>query len=313
MSTKLNQLNCESNYKNVGYGTCVLDPKLMSGAILFNQARSFTPEEIADLQTTLQDAAWDDSPTLRAFPVHNFVAMTDNSEDVQIQTFDYGDKAITRDGVYDWLGTFRKGSLCLSSALRSLNGDRFVLFYDKNKHIYGYKSSGLMKTIPVLFYEKPWKLATGSTATEYAARFIFDPKYLNEDIAYAKVTFDPGEIAGLQDIEIVVNTFDPITGVANVTVQTACGGVNLYNSYSTQLALIAQYAATNTDTGETVDVLTAVAQASDKTFNITLDVTDTDYPISGTIDFTLVAPSVLQTAGIAGYEAQVATLTVSSS
>lgn len=313
MATIANQLNCESSYKNVGYGTCVLDPALIAGAILFNTKKSFTPSEVADLQTTLQDMAWADSPSARAFPINYFVAMTDNSEDVSIQTFDYGDKAITRDGVYDWSGQFRKGSLCLSSALRSLNGDRYVLFYDKNKVIYGYKSSDRLTTIPVLFYEKPWKLPTGSTATEYIARFIFLPNYLNEDVMIAKVAFDPAEITGLQDIDIIVNSFDSVTGVANITIQTLCGGVNLYDSYSTELAATGRYVVTNTDTGEAITVSTATAQASDKTFNVTLDVLDVDYPTAGTIDFTLAAPSALNVAGIPGYEAETAVLTVPSS
>lgn len=310
---KLNELNCAEEYKNVGFGTCVLDPKLIAGAILFNTKRSFTAEELVDFQSTLQDAAWDDSPTSRTYPVHNFVQVTDNSEDVSIQTYDYGDKSITRDGFYDWLGQFRKGGLCLSSSLRSLNGDRFALFYDKNGVIFGYKANGLLTTIPVLFYEKPWKLATGSAATEYAARFIFEPKYLNEFVAYVKVDFDPAEITGLQDIEILVNSFDPVTGELNITLQTACGAVNLYDTYSAELNNVARYLPTNPDTGGAITVTSVTPNAGNKTFDLVLDVVDADYPDSGLIDFALQDPSDLNTAGIPGFESVATTLTVTSS
>lgn len=311
---KLNQLNCDASYKNVGFGSCFLDPVQMAGAFIFNAPKSFTAAELDDFFTTLQDLAWNDSSSARTFPVHNFVQMTDNSEDLIIQTFDYGAKSPVRDGDYDWTGLFRDGGLCLQSALRTLNGKRWVLFYDKNNVFYGYNNQDKLTTIPLqFFWATPWKLATGSTSAQYQARFVFQPKYLNEFIAFAKVEFDPGTVVGLNGIDLVVNSFNSTTGAANISVNTQCGGVNLYELYSTQLANSALWSATNKETGGIITVTSVTGVPTSETFDVVLNAADPDYPTSGTIDLTLAAASVLTAAGIEGYEAEVLELAVPNS
>jgi len=300
MANKRGQLKCSTNSKNTGYGSCVEEWKQISGALLFDNPRTFTDEELAVLQATLQAAAAADSKANRLYPMHNFVGITDNSESVVLETFNYGPKAIVRDGDYDWTFQFTDGGNCLQQSLRTHNGKKWVLFYDKDYKILGYNKLGQMATIPLqFFYAHPWKPAGGSTAAVYMLQFVFLPKYINEERAFIKAEFDPAEIEGLKDVDIVVNSWDQDTGVANVTLQEGCGAENLFDVYKVQLAAAGNFKAVDQD-GNDVTV-TGVAQvASSKTFDITLDTGD--LPASGTVTLSGAAPSVLVAANIPGYE-----------
>lgn len=300
---KLNQIDCVTGYKNVGFGTCVFDPKLIAGALLFPESKTFTAEEIADIQTTLQNLAKADNKSGRLFPIHKFVAVTDNTEDVVLQTFDYGAKQIVRDGDYDFSFQYLDGALCLHTALRTFNGPTPFLLYDKKNNIIGTKSNGLLSTIkPHFFHANPWKLATGSATAAYMVRFSFLPEYINENLGFVPAGFDLMDVVGLKDVEIVVNSYNEGTGVANVTVQTLCNKVNLANNLATELAAAGLWVAQNEETGGTITVTNAAAAAG-KTFDITVDTGDSDYPAAGgAFLLNLAAVSVLEGADVTGYE-----------
>jgi hypothetical protein len=310
MATKRGQLNCSENTKNVGYGSCVLDWKIIKGAFIYDAPRTFTDAEIADLQATLEADASKDSKTGRVFPVHNFIAPTDNSEAVVVETFDYGSKQPVRDGFNDWTFQFADGGACLSNALRTHNGKRYVLFYDKDFKIMGWKKSAGFSTIPQEYiYTSPFKLATGSNVAKYLIQFVFDPKYSNEEADVVKSPFDLSEIVGLQDVEIVVNSFDQDTGVANVTLQTICGADNIFDQYNAQL-VGASFTASDED-GNTVAVSTVDPVTGNKTFNIGLNVAD--FPDSGIVTLKGAAISVLTGQNIIGYEIDSVDLTIAGS
>lgn len=311
---ELNKIDCVTSYKNVGFGTCVFDPKLIAGALLFPEKKTFTAEEIADLQTTLQDMAKADSKSERLFPLHKFVAVTDNTEDVVIQTFDYGAKQIVRDGDYDVSFQYLDGALCLHTALRTFNGPTPFLLYDKKNNIIGTTVDGQLSTIPPhFFYAMPWKVATGSTASAYMVRFSFLPEYINENLGFVAAGFDLKEIEGLKDVEVKVNSYNEGTGVANVTLQTLCNKVNLANNLATELADDALWKAYDKETGEEITV-TSVAAAAGKTFDVTLDTEDANYPAAGgTILLNLSVVSDLDEAGVTGYEGVEAEIDLASS
>jgi hypothetical protein len=300
MANKRGQLNCTEDAKNTGFGSCFEDWKLMKGAILYDAPRTFTDDEISDLQNTLEADAWTDTKAERGFPMHDFRAATDGTEDPVIQTYDYGSKDIVRDGDNDWSFQFRDGGNCLQQSLRSHNGKRYAIFYDKENKILGYKKSGSFATIPLqFFYAYPWKLATGSTAAMYMVRFVFESKYANELRDFVKADFEVSDIKGLQDIDIIVNSWNQTTGVANVTMQTACGAVNLYDQYSANLAHTNNLKALDQDNNDvTVSAMTPVSAS--KTFNITL--TPGDLPDSGTVTLSGSTVSQLATNGLEGYE-----------
>ena len=298
MSNKLGQLSCSENTRNTGFGSCFEDWKQIVGAFIFDSPRTFTATEIASLQATLIAAASLDDKTKRMYPVHGFVAPTDSSEKVIIETFDYGAKAIVRDGDIDWIFQFVDGGNCLNKALRSHNGKRWVLFYDKENKLLGYDLSGGLAAIPLHFvYAHPWALATGSKTAAYMLEFSFLPKYVNELRQFIKSTFDLDEITGLQDIDILVNSWNQSTGVANITFENACGAENVYDTYSSQLvaSLLTAY-----DSDGNAITITAMAPAAGKTFNVSLNTSQ--LPDDGSVTIAGKVVSTLVAAGIIGYE-----------
>lgn len=296
---KIGQLNCTTNTRNTGFGSCFEDWKQIVGAFIFDGPRTFSKAEVAVLLQTMQAAAKADIKSSRMYPVHGFVAPTDSSEKVILETFDYGSKAIVRDGDIDWIFQFVDGGNCLNKALRTHNGKRWVMFYDKENKLLGYNKDGGIAAIPLHFmYAHPWALATGSKTAAYMLEFSFLPKYVNEDGTFVKANFDLEEIVGLKDIEMIVNSFNQNTGVANVTLQIACGAENVFDTYKTQF--VAGLLAARDEEGNAVAVSSITPVVGSKTFDIHLAAGD--LPDSGIVTIEADPVSDLATAGIVGYE-----------
>lgn len=307
MSNLRGQLTCSTNTKNTGFGSCFLNWDIIKGAFFFDNARVFTDAEIATLQETLNAAATDDIKQNRMFPIHNFVAPTDNSEKVITEKFDYGAEAIVRDGNINWSFQFTDGGACLNNAGRTHNGPSNVLFYDNSNKLIGWNKTTGLSTIPMQYiYFAPFTLRTGSKTTGYNVMFSFLPKYINEEAGFVAADFDLSEIVGLQDIDIIVNSFNQNTGLVNVTLQTDCGSNNIYDLFSAQID-ISVFQAADQD-GNSVTVSSVAPVAGNKTFNITLDASD--FPDDGTVVLSGAEISDLVTKNIEGYEIGSADLTV---
>lgn len=311
----LHELNCDTSRKNTGYGGCPVDWKLISGALIYDSPVTLDAAGLADLQNTLQTQAFQDSKTGRCYPVHNFLNPVDNTQDPTFETFADGTMAFVRDGVYDWTFQITAGGFCLLQGLRTHNGNGtvYAFFYDKEKKILGYNLNGEFAAIPIMVFQAlPWKMNTGSNTAKYLLRFVFATNYANEDADYVKADFPLTNVKGLQDIKLKVNGFNHASGLVNVSVITECGGSNLYDRYNAQL-VSALWIATNTATGNSIAITSVAPQAGPKTFNVTLNTADPDYPVNSAINLALAAPSVLSAANVPGYESEVATLTVVSS
>jgi hypothetical protein len=310
----LHQLNCAAGYKNTGYGGCPVDFKLINGAIIFHYPISFEAAQLANLQTYLQSLAWNNSSSLRCYPIANFVNPTDSTEEPVIQTFADGSKAVVRDGVFDWKFQFTAGGFCLAQALRTHNSNSgvYALFYDKNNTLIGYKNAGKLSAIPLqIFYSDPWKMNTGQVTAAYMAHFTFATSYGMDTVEYTSAGFDLTTIVGLQDIKIIVNGFNAATGLANITLLTECGGSNMYTNYSTDITA-ALFNATNEDTGAAITITSVVPLASNQTFQMQLN-TGSNYPSDGNILIGWANPSVLAAAGLVGYAGESALIDVTSS
>lgn len=304
------QLDCSTNTKNVGFGACFLDWKIIKGMFLYDNPRTFTPKEIEVILATLQADASADIKANRMYPINNFVAPTDNSEAVIVETFDYGSRQITRDGFNDWSWQYVDGGSCLSSSLRTHNGPAYVLLYDKNNKIMGYNSSNGFSTIPLeFFYAEPFKLATGANVAKYMVRIVFDPKYSNEYVGAISAGVDLSQVEGLEDVNIVVNSWDQNTGIANVTLQTSCGSINLFTQYKAQITPSVFLA--SDDIGDAIPVASVAPVNTNQTFNITLS--HVHLPDNGIVSLSGVIVSELNTAGIVGYEIGAAQLAVHGS
>lgn len=304
MSQNFNDLNCETKRKNVGFGTCVVDLKTFSGFIFSDSPKIWTAEELEDPIATLQEMISRDDKSTRFFPITDVFQWTDNSEDVTIQTSDLGKKIVVKDGDYDWTSQHTKGALCLLEAIQSHNGESNMHYWDKSGKLIGTNAGGYFSTIPIMLYALKWAMATGSTVAQYLVRHILDSQYLNNgNLAYKQCNLsDLLALKGLQDLQIIVNSFNDVTGVANISIKTLCGGSNVGQIYNPEFADIDVYTAANRDTGGAISMLSAVYFPNNKTFDVTLDTGDANYPEDGVVDFDLVVPSALKAKGIINFE-----------
>jgi len=303
----LNQLICANDVANTGFGSCYLDMKQIVGGFIVPNGYKLTAAELDDLIVTLTADAKVTPKLNRIFSVGNFLAITDNTEDITIQNFGYGGKKVVREGDYDWMFQFTDGGLCLQQALRSFNsnGNWSVLFYDEDFRLFGTSGAeaGAMYGIPTkMLWTNPWKPTDGSNTTGYMLRFVFEPRYINENLAYYQATSEVADVAGLQDIILTNNSWNEGTGVANVSVFSRCG-TNLYEVFPTELALVAVWAAANASTGAAITISSVAGVAATKTFNVTISTADPDFP-AGTQGVTLDLVNIagLEAENIDGYE-----------
>lgn len=312
----IHQLNCATNRKNTGFGAgCPMDWKLIAGAFIWDQPKTFSAPELANLQLTLQNLAFSDTVSSRMYPIGNFLNPQDNTEDPTIQTFSDGSKAKVRDGVMDWTFNFTAGGFPLLQALRTHVGNSsvYAIFYDKNNNILCYNNGGNASAIPMqLFDALPFKMNTGSETAAYRVHFVFSVVYGMDQADYFNAGFDLTQIVGLQDIKVIVNGFNQTTGMANVSYLTENGGSNLFDTYSTDF-VVAVLTATNATTGGDISVTSVTPIAGNKTFNVQLNHADTDWPTDGNVILSFKAPSVLTANGLAGFAGEQVFLEVTSS
>ena len=232
---KLNKPVCAVEYGNTGYGDCVFDPKKIVGAFQVTSDFLITKAVLQNLQAYLEEKVLADIG-LRIFPYHNWIGITDNTEDIQIETTDYGAKIPTRDGDYDLTFRFQKGGVTVFQQMQKNAGDgKYFVYYDQDNNLFGYKTKDGIQGIPSLFIAQPWRFATGSTAAQYLLRFIFAPVYINKgNLGFVRSTsFNFFDVKGLQDVTLELVSL--AGNVATVTAFTTVSAANMYIQYNTNL------------------------------------------------------------------------------
>jgi hypothetical protein len=281
------------------------------GAIRVPKNKVFTQAELDALRATLDAARMAASKSNRIFPIHNFVGVTDNSEDVVFETMEYGSQVPVRDGNYRLTYRYVDGALCLSNALQTHNfqGLTSWLFYDDKDLLLGWRkldATGLaygLAGVPCVFHALKWRQATGSTTPVFSVYFDFDPKYFNKYLGFVEANFPLNEITGLQNINLVQSGASA-AGVIKLIAKTGCDGANLYDLYSTQLAVVGAWTAVNTTTQAVITISSVAVDANIKGFTITLNNADPDYPSTsaGQVTINLVDPTALDALDVTGYE-----------
>lgn len=318
MST-INAIQCGDSTKNTGVCDCFLDPKLLTGAILIPKSRVLTQAEITDIQATLEALALT-TKALRIFPIQNFVAVTDSSEEPTEQTFGYGTIEPVREGKYNLIFQFRTGGVQLSNSLRSFNGltsKYAVLFIESTNILIGTRKldangeDGIAGIPLEVLYAFPWKVNDGTNLASYRIKFVFQPAYVNENIAFAKIetnTYLLSELAGLEDVDLSIIEADEAEDTLLVKAVTECGA-DLYDEFADELNQAAAWVVKDAE-GNTVTV-TVAKNDTEKAWLLnysTDDVTDGD-------TVTLAAPSVLAATpiNVNGYESDTVTVDLGSS
>ncbi len=306
---ELNKAACAINLMNTGTGECVIDPKLIRGAIRTPKGKIFNATELLALQVTLAAARLAALKSNRIFPIDGFTTPTDNSEETVFQTMGDGSQVPVRDGHYRWLFQYQKGGLCKSIALRSHNfQDTEWLFFDDNNLLIGYRrqiTPGVygLAGIPLVFHAMPWKMATGSEVSAYRVMFDFEAKYINDYLGFVQADFPLSEIQGLQNL-VLRQTGASAAGVIKIQVLAGCDYANQYDLYNTELAAVGLWTAINAATGNAISLTSVVADPNAKAFTITLTAADPDYPAiaGGLVTLNLADPAALDAADVSGYE-----------
>jgi hypothetical protein len=294
----LNKPLCATEYGNTGFGDCYLEPSKIVGAFQVPSNFQIAESDLEDFQTFLVNKIHAGIAS-RIFPYHNFISVTDNTEDATINTTDYGAKIFIRDGFYDLTFRYLKGGVQAHQEFQKNEGsNKYFLFYDDNGVLYGYTSGGVLKGIPVdLFKVLPWRPATGAEAAQYLMRFSINPLYMNKgNLGFIKVKdaleFNLFDILGLQDVELTL--IDLVDNVATVQARTKISDVNLYDAYSTNLQQVTAWVFKNKETGAAITVTSVATNADEEALDVTLNSSQINALNEGDeISAKLAAPAVL--------------------
>lgn len=297
----INSLNCTDNFANTGIGKCSFIPKHIVGEFIVPDDFELDADGAKSIKEQLQEAAENDNPAERIYPIHNFVEVEDNSDDPSESTFGYGGISINNEGNYDLQFRFMKGGLCLSNQLRQYNNSSVrVIFIDADGVIFGQRVDDKLKGVPLeLFYVPKFTISDGdSEQAGFHVRNVFKPKYINEQIAFIDTQalgFDPEEIKGLQEVRLVDAGSDDTS--VKLKPLAGCGGLNLAQVYESELADDTLWTLTDASDGSNVSISSA-----DVTDGVVTLTGDSTLPSKTTVKLAKV--SDLVSAGIIGYEAK---------
>lgn len=314
-NTILNTKSCDTELGNTAVPKCALDPALIKGGFLVPPGFELTAAQLATsatLQTALA-AAILDIPSKRVYPLPPFEAVTDSSEDVTTQTLGYGTPVTIREGKNVWIFQYLVGGVCLNNQLRTFNkaGYRVIFIDDDNTGLATKNKTGDGAVGITLadYYAYPWKLNDGSNTTAYRLKFVFDPKYINDWVAFFNPSdFNLIELTGLQ--QVYLSKISRVLGVIKVTASVGCGGDNMHDLYASELADETLWTAVNAATGASIPITTVADDTVDNGWTITLDTATSPPYTAGAVVISLAAPSVLAAAGVDGYASKPLSVTI---
>lgn len=270
----LNKPICATEYGNTGLGDCYIELDKIVGSIQVPSNFQIAQSDVAGLLDFLETKTYAAIGT-RIFPYPKLINITDNSEDITINTTEYGDKIFVKDGFYDWTFRYLKGGVQLHQELAKNQGSgKYFLFFDKNNVLIGYKSGSVLRGVPVdQFRVLPWRPNTGAESALFNLRFIIDPIYLNQgNLGFLKVTdFNLLDVVGLQEVELTI--IDQTLNVATVKVTSKIGGVDLYGAYKTNLLQVTAWKGFKSD-GSASSVTSVADNPADEAFDVALNAGD---------------------------------------
>jgi hypothetical protein len=273
--------------KNTGIPKTALDIKNIAGFFMVPKGQTFTAAEVATLQTTLLEGVQNASKSARFYPFANFVDFKDSSEEPVVEKFGFGGRKTVRDGINDWAYRFEKGGQQLLNAGRTFNGDDWdVLFVDKKNVLVGTAwvdgtGANGIKAVPVIeFYTNPAKQNDGKANTQYWLNVCFDPKFINEEIAWVSdAGFDILDVCqGLGNAVLGSPGASGTSGTYNVTVIDDLGN-NLVDLYGADF-VAGLFACINYQTGLAIPITTATISSFSGVSGIAfvVDKTSANYP-----------------------------------
>ena len=300
----LNQATAAGNSKA---SAIYFDVKNITGAILTPKGYQISNTNLATVSamlTALQVDCNNASKAARLFALYGFEQISDNSEDIQVQTTSIGSRKPVRDGYNDWGFEFFTGGLSLLNQLRKFNkqsDSHDFFFIDAGGRLIGMQATDsngniIMQAIPSqggFFWAHPFKMNDGSKLAQYKLQFVFNPKYINELVNY--VDLNGVDLAttlySLEDVNLT-GVADATSGTYDIVPQTPTG-IYLAANYGTALAQAGAWIATNATTGLVIAITGVTAKGDGQTMLVALNKSDANYPASGKVNITLAAPAAL--------------------
>lgn len=298
---------------NTGRPTCYLDIKKIKGVILVHKSKAYTSTDTLTLAAFKAKLLADvlAAGTARIYPIAKFVDVADNSSDATYEEAGYGPKRQTSEGGYDWSFMFWNGGACYNAALRRWNDTTdmkaFLIDYD-NKIIGTKNTAGEFTGFTMTFYVPKWKIATGSTSTQYMVRMTCDsPEEINDfgRLSYVDCNVAPNNfivdesIVGNIDVQLaVVGTV--VAGQLTVSVKEACSNINLFDTYAGDMDVAGAWTAVD-GSGAAVTITGVTQDTTNKAFILAMTHT-------GAVTVNLAAPAALAALnvgggdGVSGYE-----------
>lgn len=309
MANALNYFPCSLIGGNTGFGNCTIDIKNIVGAILVPAGTTFSASNTATAAAflTALQAATLAVKTQRAFPIHGFEEIKDNTEAPIEDKLGYGGRAITREGYYDWSFQIIKGGFCLSKALRAFNNQNVdVLFVDANNLVFGRKitsSTGVVSFGGInqaYVYQVPFKANDGSKVSQYIQKFVFKPDFIDSFGGVQLNAGDWDQVIGLQNV-VLSSGGARVANVSLVKGVFSCGGASLGVTYGSLLTA-SLWVVRDSVSGNVVAVTSVSYSATTDTYTVTVNASDSNYNAANAVIISLTDPATLNTAGILSIE-----------
>lgn len=245
----------------------------------------------------------------KVFPFPSAKEISDKSEANKEGTLGLGYKTILREGLPSYEIKVFAGMLQLK-ALRKFNNKTIRIFeYDENKNLWGTKVGDTFKGFQAKIFVAGGNIATGQNVEEgvviITVSILENSEY--KDNAYVvPIDGNINDVGGLLDIDLVelaAHTSNAYKIGARIPTTQMGGYINLYDKYDDELAVAANWKATNQATGANIPITTVAKDTTLKGWTVTLDSTAFAALASAAkIIIELKDPSILDAADVLGVE-----------
>ena len=301
MTNVLNRYLCVGQgTANTGNPDCEPIPGNFVGAILVPSGTVFTQTQVLTLDTVLQALAKDDSAAARVYPITRFQEMTDESTEPKTFESGYGDTTQLSMGKPQWSFGLHKGMYSWANIVEFDNQQNQwdVLFIDEesnalwgksvNNGFGGFPLNRLSVGLPKL----------NDASTPFSHMITFGLKTAKDLQRFAVVQFSDDTdvvtmVSGLLTVQPSVATAFA-SGVGDIRLMAA--GTDMYDLYSTELTSTTEWLV-SVNGAAFANPSAVTAGTATNTWELTTGAT-----AGQTISIKLEAPSVLEAAGVAGYE-----------
>jgi hypothetical protein len=267
-----------------------------TGVIFVPRDASISEADADDLIATIQSRIKDDSSLLRWYPVIGIEQITDSSEEPvtgNLAATGYSEKL--RDGAAIYLFEY-PARVCKAKVLKQFDqwdGGAYVITGDKKLWGRVMQDNSLAPYLPssVAVYGGGFNDGQNIITSKLQINFGAQGAFIERSGFFGfEEEDDIDSIVGLQTANILSS------GTLKYKAVTKCDRQNLYDLYGSTLAATTLWKVTKASDGSSVTVTAVTGNASTKDYSLTFTAPSEKYFVS------LAAVSVLEAAGIVGYE-----------